>query len=195
MSADDGFARFPELATERLRLREVQIGDAEAIHAFRADPNVTTAYGKEPAASINETRDWVEKRIADFGRRDSIVWVITSHESELAIGSCCLWHFDETFRIAEVGYELAHSHWGAGLASEAVTAVLRFGFDRLELHRIEACLLERNEASKRLLLKLGFRLEGKLRDRVFFRGRYEDLLYYGLLRDDWLNVRPVYPRA
>jgi RimJ/RimL family protein N-acetyltransferase len=69
--------------------------------------------------------------------------------------------------------------------TEALTAILTYGFNRLGLHRIEACPLDNNTHSKALLVKLGFKLEGTLRQRHFFRDHYEDQLYYGLLSEEW----------
>ena len=71
--------------------------------------------------------------------------------------------------------------------TEAVSAILTYGFTELGLHRIEAVLLARNTSSKHLLQKLGFVNEGNLRQRVFFREAFEDQLYFGLLKDEWLK--------
>jgi RimJ/RimL family protein N-acetyltransferase len=71
--------------------------------------------------------------------------------------------------------------------AEATSAILTYGFTELELHRVEANPLARNESSRSLLLKLGFTYEGNLRERIFFRGHFEDQHYFGLLRDEWLK--------
>jgi ribosomal-protein-alanine N-acetyltransferase len=63
--------------------------------------------------------------------------------------------------------------------------VIGYGFRELELHRIEACPLASNTASRNLLLKLSFSYEGNLRQRDLFRGRFEDQAYYGLLKGEW----------
>ncbi len=68
---------------------------------------------------------------------------------------------------------------------EAVSAILTWGFNELKLQRIEACPLAKNIPSKSLLLKLGFSYEGNLRQRVDFCDRFEDQLYFGLLKDEW----------
>jgi [ribosomal protein S5]-alanine N-acetyltransferase len=188
MSVDSAFSRFPVLTTERLVLRGVRVADAEAVFAFRSDPEVSSRYGKEPNATVIETRDWVEARIADYGRRESLVWVIVLKGEEEAIGTCCFWNFDPSFRTAEVGYELHRTHWGKGITTEAVSVLLRFGFVEMDLHRIEACLFATNDSSQNVLRKLGFRFEGNLRERYSFRGRFEDQLYYGLLREEWKEL-------
>jgi [ribosomal protein S5]-alanine N-acetyltransferase len=162
----------------------MRLSDAEAIHAIKGDDGVTKRYGQEPHRSLDETRRWVKDRVAE-SQRDSIFWVFVPKEDSRAIGSCCFWNFDRGFKCAELGYELRPDHWGRGIMSEALPPVLTYGFDKLRLHRIEACPFADNEASRNLLLRLGFKYEGSLRERHRFRGRYLDLTYYGLLKDEW----------
>jgi [ribosomal protein S5]-alanine N-acetyltransferase len=190
MSLGDAFRRFPTLTTERLRLRELRLTDTEAVYAIKSDAEVTRRYGEEPHRSVEETRGWVEKRLVDYERRDAIVWAFARREDDTVIGSCCFWHFDPTFRTAEIGYELCRSEWGRGIGAEGVSAAVRYGFEEMDLHRIEACPLVFNEPSRQLLLRLGFVLEGTLRERCLVRGRFEDQLYLGLLRDEWRNRTP-----
>jgi [ribosomal protein S5]-alanine N-acetyltransferase len=185
MTLDGAFSRLATLSTERLCLRQMRLDDAVAVHAFKSDPQVTLCYGQEPHANIAETREWLRKRIEDFKVRDSVFWVLTLKGSDTAIGECCLWNFDPAFRCAEVGYELDSAYWNRGLMSEALTEVIAYGFLEMDLHRIEACPYSSNAQSSNLLHKLGFTEEGRLRDRHFFRGRFEDQLYYGILREEW----------
>jgi RimJ/RimL family protein N-acetyltransferase len=103
----------------------------------------------------------------DFGRRDSLFQVLTPKDEDIAIGGCCFWNFSLDFKCAEIGYELHHGYWNKGLMTEAVKAVLTFGFNEMGLHRIEANPLSTNEQTQRLLLKLGFKKEGALRRTPF----------------------------
>lgn len=189
MTFDAAFAKFPELGTERLRLRAPRPEDAEAIFVLKSDPEVTGPYGAEPHTSLDQSRSWVRDRVADYARRDGLLWVVALRDTDVAIGSCCFWHFEPGDRTVELGYELARAYWGRGFAAEAVAAVVRYGFTEMELHRIEACPLARNAPSHRLLLRLGFVLEGTLRDRVRRADGFEDQAYYGLLRDEWRDAR------
>jgi ribosomal-protein-alanine N-acetyltransferase len=113
-----------------------------------------------------------------------MTWALTLGKDDTVIGECCLWNFGQGHRCAEIGYELRSSHWRQGLMTEALSAVLAYGFDEMGLHRIEATPLASNAASRGLLLQLGFRHEGTLRQRIPFRGRFEDQLYYGLMCSD-----------
>jgi [ribosomal protein S5]-alanine N-acetyltransferase len=187
MTLDGAFTHLATLSTDRLRIRQMRIEDAEAVFAFKSDIRVTDSYGQEPHGTMSETRAWIQRRIADYECRDSVFWVIVPKEADLAIGECCLWNFDGSFNCAEIGYELRSDHWNRGIMTEALTAVLNYGFDEMDLHRIEACPLVTNEASNRLLVKLGFKYEGTLRERQSFRGRFVDQMYYGLLRGDRMD--------
>ena len=91
---------------------------------------------------------------------------------------------------ADLGYELDPAFWGRGYATEAVRALIDFGFGELNLHRIWAYCLDENQPSWRVLERLGFRLEGRLRENEFMRGRWWDSRVYGLLAAEWQVLRP-----
>jgi len=187
LTVDAAFTRFPLLITNRLRLRQIQSTDAEAFFAVKSDLEVTSSYGQEPHQSLNDTRAWIQRLRASYDKRDSIFWCINLKGEDSVIGSCCFWNFCPGFHCAEIGYELHRAYWRRGIMAEAVSAILTYGFTELGLHRIEANPLARNTASRSLLLKLGFTYEGDLRQRVFFRGHFEDQHYFGLLKDEWLK--------
>lgn len=85
-----------------------------------------------------------------------------------------LFNFGTGFHCAEIGYELHRAYWRQGMMTEALPAVLTYGFTKLGLHRIEADPFARNTRSTSLLLKPGFTHEGTLRQRFFFRGHFEN---------------------
>jgi [ribosomal protein S5]-alanine N-acetyltransferase len=102
-----------------------------------------------------------------------------------AAGGIGLELFDDVHRkTAEIGYWLGTAYWGRGLATEAVIAMTRHGFDRLGLERIQAQVFEWNEASMRVLAKAGYTFEGRLRRHVFKDGRLGDALMYARVRGD-----------
>ena len=185
MSIEEAFAHLPSFNTERLRLRPLKVSDVGEMFAIKSDPRVTEAYGTEPHRSIEETQKWVEGLLNASGQRDWLFWVLVPKGEERAIGSCCYWHFDLGSKCAELEYELHRPYWGKGIMTEALAPVLAYGLDGMRLNRVEACPLDENAASKALLLKLGFKHEGSLRQRVFFRGRFVDQCYYSLLKSEW----------
>ncbi len=101
------------------------------------------------------------------------------------IGECSLFNLVPQCRRAEVGYTLAQQAWGNGYISEALVALLEFGFARLDLNRVEADVDPRNVASAKTLEKLGFQKEGLLRERWIVGEEVSDSALYGLLAVDW----------
>lgn len=184
MTIDAAFSHFPALATQRLRLREVEPRDAEDLYAILSDEETMRYYG-QVYQSLAETQAYVALRQDDYAQRRAIRWGITLKDDDRIIGSCGLRQFDAGYHRAETGYILARAFWGQGLMAEAVSAILEYGFSDLELHRIEAIIDMANERSRNLLLKLGFHYEGNLRQRYALRGGFEDEHYFGLLRDEW----------
>lgn len=185
MTINTAFTRFPELTTERLHLRQMQGDDAEALFSILSDTQVMEFYGHEPHQSLDETREMIRQTQARYASRESLRWCITLRDEARAIGTCGFHHFDEDFQRAETGYILDRAYWGKGIMTEAMSAILTYGFTEMELHRIEAIIDIANEQSKALLLKLGFTYEGNLRQRYYFRDRFEDEYYFGLLNDEW----------
>lgn len=189
MNKNVAFTHFPILTTDRLQLRQIQPEDAEAIFAIKSDLEVTKHYGQEPHRTLSNTLAWLQRLKESYEHQEDIAWGITLKDQNSVIGVGVLWNFDSSFHCAEIGYELHPNYGKQGIMTEALSAILTFGFVELDLHRIEANPLTENTASRNLLLKLGFTYEGNLRQRHFFRGHFEDQLYFGLLKDQWLNAR------
>jgi len=187
MTIDAAFTTFPTLTTNRLRLRQLRPDDAEALFAIRSDQEVMEFYGQEPHQSLADTHKMIQRLQTFYEQREAIFWCVTLKGEDAVIGTCTLFSFNPDFHYAETGYELSPAYWRQGITSEAMSAVLTYGFTELGLHRIEADVAPDNTRSKNLLLKLGFTFEGNLRQRYFFRGQYEDEYYFGLLKDEWLK--------
>ena len=185
MTIDDAFTNFPTLATNRLLLRQLVSGDAESLFAIRSDDEIMKFLGQEVYESLDETKDVIRQMGERYTRKEALRWCITIQGDDRLIGTCTLFHFDEGFHRAETGYELNRAFWGRGIMTEALSAILTFGFNELGLHRVEAVIDIANERSKNLLLKLGFTYEGNLRQRFPFRGQFEDEHYFGLLKVEW----------
>jgi ribosomal-protein-alanine N-acetyltransferase len=188
VTLEESFKHPPTFVTDRLLIRPIEDDDAGAIFEFKSDPDVTVPYGQEPK-SLEETQRWVKNRINGYRKHESVYWVITLKPESKVIGSCCFWNFDLDFSCAELGYELHREHQGKGIMTEAITPVLAYGFKEMGFHRIEACPYSNNEPSRKLLIKLGFKYEGNLRQRHKFRGTYLDQHYYAVLHDEWKASR------
>ena len=185
MSVDAMFTTFPNLTTRRLLLRQIQLTDAEDLFATFADEEVMEFYGHLPHKSVEDSRALIRQQHNWYAQREGIRWGITLKGEDKVIGSCGFYLFDLEACHAETGYELNRAYWRQGIVSEAMTAILSYAFNELDLHRIEAVVDDVNERSKGLLRKLGFTHEGTLRKRFYFRERFLDEHFFGLLKEEW----------
>ena len=173
------------LPTPRLVLRPLVPADAEAVFALRSDP-VIQRYGSHPPWTDRQLAvDYIERDIAGMAAGKHAQFAIVRRTDAALIGTCTLYALDEQCRCAEVGYVLRVSEWGQGYANEAVTTLLDWGFEHLELNRIGADVDPRNAPSARALDRLGFVREGHLRERWIVGGEVCDSWIYGLLAADW----------
>ena len=181
--------RLPTLETSRLALRWISLDDVEDFYIIYSNPEVMR-YWSTPALP---NRDAATKLITEihegFKRHELFKWGIALRADDTLIGSVTLFHPDFTHRRAEIGYALGRAFWGKGYMQETLQAILTHAFAVLNLHRIEADVDPRNEASIRTLERLGFQREGYLRERWQVNGEIQDALFYGLLRPDWESSR------
>ncbi len=146
---------FPIIITERLNLRKIVSADLDRVYFFRSDKEINK-YIKRPPQT-RETAIAHIQLLDDNLRTDkAIAWGITTKESDILIGSICLWNFSEDKKKAEVGYDLDPEFQGKGIMSEALKAVLDFGFNQRGFETIEAYTDYRNIPSKKLLKLHGF---------------------------------------
>ena len=124
------------------------------------------------------------------GSSDHFRVAVELKATDEAVGTLGFYNYSEDSKRAELGYDLLIEHWGKGYMTEAVKALLDYGFLRLNLNRIEATVDPENQRSTRLLERVGFVREGCLRERFYYRGRYHDDLFFGMLRKEWLGVGP-----
>lgn len=109
---------------------------------------------------------------------------ITLRNSGNVIGSCGFLNRAPKHFRAEVGFELSKQYWGKGIAAEALEAVIKFGFEHLQLERIEALIEPANTSSQKLVEKTSFMREGLLRHYEYTCGKFDDLLIYSILKGD-----------
>ncbi|OEH92044.1 GNAT family N-acetyltransferase [Bacillus solimangrovi] len=175
---------FPIIETERLILREVTIEDAEGMLDYFSDQDVVKHIGLAPFQSVADVYDEINwyKSIREEG--SGIRWGITLREEEQVIGSCGFLNMKPKHHRAEVGFELSKDCWGKGIASEALEAVVKYGFLHYELERIEALVEPTNLPSQKLLERQKFQKEGLLRHYEYTCGKFDDLYMYSILKGD-----------
>ena len=154
---------FPVLTTERLTLREPLLSDAADLFMVGRDYEVQR-YNAPVMKTEAESEALIEEVRGEYAKREGISWVVTVTKSPRALGLFGFYHWSHYHRRAEVGYALARDHWGQGIGTEAVWAMLRFGFEQMNLHRIYAGTIADNYESVRMLEKIGFVREGTKRE-------------------------------
>lgn len=187
MGWDDAFEVFPVLETERLILRKVEITDALGIFDYFSRDEVTKFYDVETLTDEEQAVDLVHGLSFRYRTRTQIRWGITSKESNAIIGSCGFHGIEQEHLKAEVGYELHPSHWGTGIMTEALHKVIDYGFNQLELNRIEAFYHPSNLASQKVLEKNEFKYEGILRQRFFVKGTFMDAALSAIVKEEFLE--------
>jgi len=179
---------MPEIETQRLRLRELRDGDADALFALFSDPEVMRYWSRGPWESRDEALAHVARMNNGRAEVEYYPWAIALPDSNLLIGTASLFELRREHGTGMIGYALSPAQQGQGYALEAVRAMLRFAFQVLDLQRIEIDTDPANAPSRRLLERCGAKLEGLLRRRWMVHGAYADTTLYGLLREEFIDA-------
>ena len=183
-----------KLETERLILRDFIQEDWQRVLEYQSDPMYLRYY------------DWTERTpeaVQDFvgwfldhqqqDPRFKFQLAVTLKSSNLLIGNCGV-RMDNVDAVeADIGYELDPKHWNHGYATEAAHAIVDFGFSKFGLHRVWSWCVADNIGSAHVLEKLGMKLEGRLREKEFYKGRWWDTLMYAILANEWASHKQINP--
>jgi RimJ/RimL family protein N-acetyltransferase len=178
-----------QLNTQRLCLREFVPGDWRAVLSYHRDPRYLRYYPWDDRTEA-DARAFVGMFLLqpkEQPRRRFQLAIIRRSDASL-IGNCGIRRKPDNDWEADIGYELAPDCWGQGFATEAARAMVDFGFRELGLHRISSWCIADNTASARVLERLGFRQEGRLRHNEYFKRQWWDTLLYALLVDEWKRL-------
>ncbi len=162
------FTPFPEIETERLVLRQLIPSDAAVIQFLRSDPEVNKFIVRPTAETLEDALAFIKKVNTGIENNENIYWCIANKLApSKMLGSISLWHFSEDKLTGEVGYDLHTDSQAKGIMTEALKAVLNYGFKDLQLQTIEAYTQFENKASIKLLKKQGFNLLPDRKDEGF----------------------------
>lgn len=181
------FSRIPTMETERLTLRGMRVSDAADMFAYASRPSVTEYLTWEPHTSIEVTREYLTYVGQRYRTGDFYDWSLVCRADGHMIGTCGFTSFNCPADSAEIGYVLNPAYGGQGLATEAVRAVLDFGFRELALHRIEAHFIEGNDNSRRLMERVGMTFEGFARESMRIKGKYRTIGICAILRHEFMK--------
>ena len=176
------FNSFPELKTERLTLRMIQLQDAEQIFEMRSNGMVNRFIPRPTMTEVESAKDLVTKTNNAFDNKQAIGWAGLLRDNNEIIGTCGYNMIDWHNMRAELGGELTTTMWGKNIAIEAVKAIIKFGLEEINLHSIEAKVSPENRGAIYILESLGFEKEAHFKDRVYFNNQFSDMAVYTLIK-------------
>lgn len=174
------------LSSDRLFLGELTWGDLDNIHALHSFPEVDEFNTIGIPDSKEDTRRAMWATVGDrhAENRKQFGWSISIKATEEFIGEAGMHLSANRFKIGEIYYSLVPAYWGNGYATEVVKRLIRFGFENLKLHRIQAGVATENVKSIKVLEKAGMVREGRRRKILLIRGTWTDNYHYAIIEDD-----------
>ncbi len=182
---EDLFKNLPVLETDRLKLRKLTMRDAGDVFEYASVPEVSRYVSWEPHRTIADTKSFLKHLLFQYEKGIPTSWGIVLKENEKLIGTggFLWWSLDNS--KAEIGYVVSNQYWNKGYASETLNRILQFGFEILQLERIEARCFVENTASERVMQKCGMKLEGILRSSMYLKGAFRNFKLYSILRNEF----------
>lgn len=179
------FDTLNSIRTERLLIRPLVETDTADLFTIFSNPLVTEYAIGYPHETDEESQNYIRSVLDAYEQGTAAIWGITLMDDPKLIGIVGyeLWFSDH--HRAEIGYTLAHEHWGNGYATEALHGAVNYGFSQLKLNRIEATAQPGNTASWNVLEKVGFEREGFLKQFILSRKKYRDVYFYSIVYEDW----------
>ena len=179
------FLSIPTVETDRLILRKIEGFDRNDVYEYASDPEVSRFLLWYPHKDLRFTEEYLKAVRRCYKKNDFFDWAITLKKNGKMIGTAGFTSFDIENNSAEIGYVLNSAYWGQGIAKEAASAVISFGFRVLSLHRIEAKFMTENERSRRVAQKCGMISEGIMRGAIIAKGEYRDIELYSITEEDY----------
>ena len=174
------------IETERLVLRRFEYADNDAmLKNWVADEKIQSLYSEPVYSTKAEVKGLLDKYIGSYEREDYYRWAVIEKASGECIGQIAYFLVDSKNHFAEIEYCIGSDFQCKGYATEATKAVIAYGFNEINLHKVQICTKTINAPSKRVIEKCGFTYEGTLRDYFYMNGEYVGRLYFSILRSEY----------
>lgn len=174
------------IETERLVLRRFAYTDDDAMLKYWvADEKIQSLYSEPVYPTKEAVRGLLDQYIGSYEREDYYRWAVIEKECGECIGQIAFFLVDSKNHFAEIEYCIGSAFQCRGYATEATKALIAYGFDRMNLHKVQICTKTINAPSKRVIEKCGFTYEGTLRDYFFMNGTYVGRHYFSILRSEY----------
>lgn len=183
-----------KLETERLLLRDFVKDDWQRVLEYQSAP-LYLRYNHWTERTPEAVQEFVGWFLDHQVRQPRIRFqlAVTLKSNNLLIGNCGVRMNRAGDVEASIGYEFDPQYWNHGYATEAAHAIVDFGFQHFGVHRIYADCVADNIGSAHVLEKLGMKLEGRLREKEYFKNRWWDALIYAILEQEWAAHKEVHP--
>lgn len=181
----DIYGYMPDIETSRLRLRKLTMRDAGDIFEYGSDPIVARHVLWSAYKNIGEARGYLRFMLRKYRMGEPASWGIELKQNGKIIGTIGFMWIQYDNAAAEAGYSLSRAYWNKGIMTEALAALIDYGFRCLRLNRIEAQHEIDNPASGAVMRKCGMQHEGTLRQRMLNKGKYVDVELYAILKKDY----------
>jgi [ribosomal protein S5]-alanine N-acetyltransferase len=177
----------PRIETDRLILEKFKLTDTQAaFDHWLSDERVSDNRVSAAHQSISQTEERLAKIVSDYESKEFCYWAIKLKESGELIGEIDLYDIEKATGNCEVSYSLGYNWWNKGYGTEALRAIVEFGFTHMNLHKISAAHNTDNPASGRIMSKAGMLQEGTIRNMIRnSKNQYKDCAVYGILQEDY----------
>lgn len=180
--------KLPVLTSERVILRPFLQSDGKRVQELAGAKEIASTTLNIPHPYKDGlAEEWIRGHEKDFLNDKSIALAICLKDTEVLIGAIGLIIYRSDSR-GSLGYWIGNKFWNNGYCTEAAKVMMKYGFEQMNLHRIYATHLSHNSASGRVMQKLGMKYEGVLRHHVNKWGRFYDLVYFGILKSEYLSM-------
>ncbi|MBI3161254.1 MAG: GNAT family N-acetyltransferase [Chloroflexi bacterium] len=171
---------------KRIRLRAVEREDVKIFYEWVNDPEVTRGLALFLPMSMTDEMNWFDSLAKRDQKEKPLAIEMRKGRNWRLIGNCGVFDFDAVNSSAELGIMIGEKNeWNKGYGTEAMLLLAGHCFETLNLNRVSLRVYSENERAKRVYEKAGFKEEGRLREAVYKRGKYDDVLIMSILRSEW----------
>lgn len=176
------FLPFPNLESERLVLRQITPDDVNEIFALRSNPETMKYIPRPLVTTIDQAMEHIKMIQDKIVSSEGINWAITEKGNPKMIGIIGHYRIRWDHFRSEIGYMQLPEYHGKGIITEAIQLMVRFGFDDMKMHSLEAIIDPANLASAKVLEKNSFVKEAHIKENEFYEGKFLDTVIYSLLK-------------
>lgn len=191
MEIEKIYGNLPTLETERLTLRKMNSKDITDIFEYASNEEVTKYVTWNTHRTFEDTKQFVKLVLNQYKAKRVAPWVIEDKENRKVIGTIDFVSWNPEQKVAEIGYAISQDYWGKGITTEATKKIIKFGFEKMDLVRIQARCFSENIGSARVMEKAGMSFEGVMRNGVFLKGKHRDLKIYSILKEEFFPLEKV----